>query len=122
MKRKTITGLLFLGCSVGCVLLFIHVTTQPEPMHLTNPESRETALWNVRVQVRATGPSADRSGWETVHKDYPAGPGPAHIEPAKSSEFQVNSPGQTTRFSPTVPQEVLTRLSEKARNAILTHE
>src|SRR5437016_5123654 len=32
-KRKAIIGLLILGCSVGCVFLLIHLSSQPEPMY-----------------------------------------------------------------------------------------
>src|SRR3989442_2022454 len=40
---------------------------------LTNAETHGILFWNVRVQVRSTGPGTDGFGWDTVYDDYPTG-------------------------------------------------
>ena len=69
---------------------------------LTNSENRSILPWNVRVEVPSAGTAPEVSGlakihagWETVHNDYPSGPGSPHIDIGKSSEFEVNWPRRT---------------------------
>jgi hypothetical protein len=60
---------------------------------VTNAESEEILLWNVRVQIKSHGenPGTDGFGWDTVSDDYPQS-GEAVLKPAKSTELTVIEP------------------------------
>lgn len=72
----------------------------PESEHiavfgLTNGESREILLHNVRVQVPAADGGTDGFGWDTVYDDYPSGTSDyntAIFPVGKSGEFVAPRP------------------------------
>jgi hypothetical protein len=62
---------------------------------LTNEESRDILLWNVRVQVPSKGKGTDGFGWDTVYDNYPTGTPNCDrcvFPPGSSGEFQVERP------------------------------
>ncbi len=64
---------------------------------LSNAEPHAILLWNVRVQVRSTGPGTDGSGWDTVSDDYPRGTpeyNSALYRPGALGEFRVQPPAE----------------------------
>lgn len=64
---------------------------------LTNSGRHAILLWNVRVQVMASGPGTDGFGWDTVQDDYPAGTAKYNAGSqlaGVTGEFRVAAPGR----------------------------